>query len=121
MSYEFYRTMHFIGFFLLFSGLAGVLFAGTTGTPLKKGTRAFLFALHGIGLLAILTGGFGMLARLGLVRELPGWIYAKLVIWVVMAIAISAAKRLHRWAPALMIALIAIGALAQWIAMTKPF
>jgi hypothetical protein len=120
MPYEFYKTMHIAGLLFLFTGLIGLLIASAVGGNLKKGLKVFLFACHGIGLLAVLTGGFGMAARLGLVGGLPAWIYAKLIIWILLALGISASKRLGKWAPIVALVFIVLGASAQWIAMTKP-
>ncbi len=55
MNYETYRLIHFAGLFTLFFAF-GSLFAGKAST---KGAAIG----HGIGLLLILLGGFGMQAK----------------------------------------------------------
>lgn len=120
MSAEYYKILHIIGIGLLFCGLIGVLFAFATRGTLQKGDRVFLFAMHGIGLLFIVVSGFGMLARMGLTAELPSWAYAKLIIWILLALGISAAKRLYKHAKLVTLAFVLLLATAATIAILKP-
>jgi Na+/H+ antiporter NhaB len=77
--------------------------------------------VHGLGVLFILVGGFGMLARLGLVSAMPGWIIAKLVIWVLVASAAGWVYRGAGVARAFLLALPFIALLAAFFALYKPF
>lgn len=123
MPYSAYKLMHYVGIFAML-----VVFTLACAHALRDGARADRRALrgfwigHGVAALLILTGGFGMLARLGSFHgELPGWILLKLAIWLVLAGAIalpSLDRRLVRWLP-VAVPLAALAAAAT--AIYKPF
>ncbi|MFP5520527.1 MAG: hypothetical protein ACLGGX_11530 [Bdellovibrionia bacterium] len=79
------------------------------------------FILHGVGLALILISGFGMAARLGLVSGLPGWIHAKLAIWVLLGAGIALAKRKGAIGWPVAVLLMGLGTTAAYIAINKPF
>ena len=99
ISYEVYKIIHYVGFFALFV---------TLGAALARSP---------------LLGGFGMLARLGVQHGalFPGWIWVKLVLWVVAGVLISVAWRRARWAGATLVLLPLIGIVAGAVALLKPF
>ena len=73
MSIYIYKVIHLVGVICLFLGLASALMPADT--PQRKiGLR-----IHGIGLLLLLLGGFGLIAKLGLKME--WWIWVKLALW----------------------------------------
>jgi len=111
LSYGTYKIIHMVGLALLFFGL---------GSMLGK-ARFLAFLSHGLGLLLLVVGGFGMAARLGLVHSLPGWIYAKLFIWLLFGLSISLMKRRPQWANKSVVLFVGLVALAAWLANTKPF
>jgi hypothetical protein len=123
MPYPIYKLMHFFGIFLVLIALAitcfHVLRGGTRAdNPMRKG----IAATHGLGALLILVGGFGMLARLGIVQGgLPGWIYGKLVIWLLLGLAIVIPYRAPSWARPLLWLLPILAVLAAYMALYKPF
>ena len=123
MPYEFYKLMHFLGIFTMITALAAVAMHAVRGgrrTDLPH-RRAIAIA-HGISVLLILTGGFGMLARLGIVQGgLPIWIYIKLVLWLALAGAVAAPYLGQRWARTLFVALPVLTAAAGAVALYKPF
>lgn len=121
MSYEFYKILHFTGVILTFSGLMGLLTLTMTGTPVEGKTKSLVFISHGVGLFLALVGGFGLLARLGLAREMPTWVYGKLVIWLVLGAAIALVKRKGRFGGPIFISLIALFITASYLAVIKPF
>ena len=90
------------------------------GAEVNGPAKKFSFIAHGIGLFLILLSGFGLLARLGLVRELPGWIYLKLAIWLYFGVAIALIKRKGHlgWIMYLPMLLIFIG--AAYLGVSKP-
>ena len=120
--YELYRLLHFLGVFLVIGSLAPLFFHGAIGGE-KAGNpwRKPLAISHGVGLLLILLGGFGMLAKLGLASSMPGWVVAKLVIWVVLGGLVAFAYRLRDKGFALWLALIVLAVLAALLGGTKPF
>lgn len=90
MSFEHYRFIHFAGIFLLFFGL-GNLFSG------QKSRFGGMF--HGLGLLCLLLGGFGMHARMVEVYKmaygtpLPLWFLLKIGLWLIFGMGILAARK----------------------------
>lgn len=77
---------------------------------------------HGIGLLLALVGGFGLLARLGVVHGgLPAWVIAKLGIWFVFAIMVGVVIRKKSLAKPLWFITLLLGGLAAYLAGSKPF
>ena len=121
MSFEFYKILHLIGLFLLLSGLMGMLFLKISKINLEGALKRLLFMSHGLGLLLILVSGFGQMARLGLVSEIPHWIYIKLLIWAYFGAAVVLIKKKgDTMGRALYGAFITIFAVAAVIAILKP-
>ncbi len=120
MSYEFYKFLHLIGFFLLISGLMGVYFTVWNKGQFQGKVKTVSFALHGTGLLVILVSGFGLLARLGFIQQMPTWIYFKIAIWIFFALAISLLKRKGQLGMPLYLLLLAAYAFAAYLGVYKP-
>lgn len=123
MSYTFYKLMHFFGIFILFVALVATAFHVLRGgTRADNPERRLIAAAHGIAMLLVLTGGFGMLARLGVMHTgLPGWIWGKLVIWVLFGAAVVLAYRGKGPAKIVLVSLPILGAASAAIALYKPF
>jgi hypothetical protein len=121
MSYEFYKIVHLIGLMLLFFGLSGALTLKMAGAPFQGTVKKMAFITHGIGLALLLIAGFGMAARMGMMGNLPGWVYAKLCVWLVLGGSIALAKRKGQIGWPLMILFVGLGATAAWLAIMKPF
>ena len=119
MSYEFYKIAHILGLILLFQALGASVILGDAvkGAPWQRAVNIG----HGLGTLLMLVAGFGLLARLGLTAGFPGWIWAKLAIWVLLAAAPFVARRLPSGARMLWGATIGLGFLAAFLAVAKPF
>lgn len=120
ISYSVYKVMHLTGVLMVFMSLGGAsLLANGAG---MKALRRPVFATHGIGLVFSLVGGFGLLARLGVMHgQMPGWAVAKLVIWVVLAAMIGIFMRLPSRMSALWLLTIGLGSAAAYVAGYKPF
>ncbi len=118
MSYELYKVLHVVAVLFLFASLGTLAaVAGRADARLKR-----LAAIsHGVALGVIFIAGFGLLARLGLFGGLPGWAWAKLVLWALLAAAVVPLKRKPEWAPALWLVLPILGGAAAWLAIAKPF
>ncbi len=113
MSYEIYKLIHLGGLMLLFLGLGAATLSG--------GEKPKGMALHGIGVLVMLVGGFGMLARLKMEFPWDGYIFAKVGIWLVMAILpLLIRKKALSPFVALLFA-VALGVGAAYLAIMKPF
>ncbi|MGH7477340.1 MAG: hypothetical protein ACRELD_13795 [Longimicrobiales bacterium] len=123
ISYELYRLIHFGGLFLLFLALGAAAVLPRAPTGAERKLRRLALATHGVGALLALTGGFGMLARLGIVQAhaFPGWVVAKMALWTLAAFAPLAAGRLRAGPWAIWIALPLIGLGAAYLARFKPF
>ncbi|MBX2988893.1 MAG: hypothetical protein KF802_13475 [Bdellovibrionaceae bacterium] len=121
MSYEFYKILHITGVIMTFIGLAGVLAVKMTAPELPARPRRLFFLTHGLGLLIALVAGFGLAARLQMFQNLPGWVWAKIGIWIILGGAVAVAKRRGQLGGPLLTVFIAFGACAAWLAITKPF
>jgi hypothetical protein len=126
ISYTVYKVVHYLGLFVLVAALSASLARLTT--PGLKGEAPDPWArrlgsAHGIALFLVLLGGFGMLARLGVTEglSLPGWIWAKMTIWVVLGGLVALGRRRREWAPVLLAGVPLLAVLAGIIALTKPF
>lgn len=124
IPYAAYKVLHYLGLFALFVTLAVALGrapsipAGTVD-PWKRR----LSVMHGLSLLVVLTAGFGLMARIGITHGalFPGWVWAKLLIWLALGGAISLAVRHSRWAGAALVLLPFLAATAGYLALVKPF
>ena len=115
MSYEFYKIMHITGLILLFLGLGVSLVTKYTENPDRSAKRTG-GVLHGIGLVAALVGGMGLLARIG--TGFQPWVIGKLLIWLTLGAGTVFARFLPlKGALAL---LTGLGALAAALAVLKP-
>ncbi len=121
MSYEFYKIIHLISIVLLFSGLTGILAIQMSGGTLSGKAKSLVFRAHGLGLFFLLVSGFGLLAKLGLTKNIPGWIFGKLAIWLILGLAVSLVKRKGHIGWPIFISLISIFSLAAYLAVMKPF
>lgn len=118
MSFEFYKILHVVGVMLLFTALGGVTLHALSGGD--KG-RKLLAASHGVALLLLLVAGFGMIAKLKLAAPYPGWIWGKLVIWLLLGGAVVLPRKKPELAKPLFLALPLLGGVAAWLAIMKPF
>ena len=124
LSHQFYNVVHILGIVLLVMALGGMaLHAANGGTRRENAARGLIAALHGIGAFLILLGGFGMLARLGAMHGsgFPGWIWVKLVIWVLLGAAALLPYRRPALARPLLFVVPGLAAVAAYMAVYKPF
>lgn len=123
ISYSVYRLVHLFGIIMLFVVLGGLSYGATRSEAGRGGVSPRVaMALHGAALFIVLLGGFGLLARLGVVHGMdwPGWVWAKLGIWLLAGAAVVVPRRRPEWAPALFVALPLLGGIAAWLAIFKP-
>ncbi len=115
LSLQVYKALHMFGIMLMFSALGAVIAtAGEDSPRLKKlGGMA-----HGIALLLILVGGFGMLTRLG-IGSWPLWVWLKLGIWVIFGAATVFVRRAGDKAGWLLVLLPVLGAVSAWLALYR--
>jgi hypothetical protein len=127
IPYPFYKLVHIIGIVLAMSALGGAALVAIVGGPTegRASPRRMLAALHGLGAFLILLGGFGMLARLGIVQgglgSFPGWLLVKIAVWAIVAAALFVPRRRPELARAVLYSLPLLGGLAAYMAIYKPF
>ena len=124
MSHSFYNVVHIVGIILFVAALGGGAVRGMAdGGGDSPSTRRLLAGLHGSGLFLVLLGGFGMLARLGVMQAggFPGWVWAKLIVWGGFTVALSLLLRMPRLALPILLALPVLGGVAAYMAIYKPF
>ncbi len=123
LSRNFYLIMHIIGIAMMFTALGGVaVHAANGGTKGASRTRTLVAVIHGLAAVLILTGGFGMLARLGFMANgaMPGWVIAKIIIWVLLSGVILLPYRSVSLAKPFFIGMPLLAGLAAWFALYKP-
>lgn len=122
ISYSVYKVVHLVGVLMVFLSLGGVATNAINGGQKNHSWRKPIAITHGIGLLLSLVGGFGLLARLGIIHGgLPGWALAKLGIWILFAVLIAVVSRRPAWARPIWSVIIVLGATAAYLAGSKPF
>ena len=121
LSYSVYKLMHLTGIIMTFVALGSVMsHVFTGGTKADNQWRKVAGMTHGVGLLLVLVAGFGMLARLGL-SPAAGWVIAKLIIWLVLGGISAVIYKMGTKGQSLWYAVILLGVLAAYFAITKPF
>lgn len=124
ISYQAYRVIHLIGIFLTLAGLAGLALAVANGaTRQSNPARKLISIAHGLGLAIVVVAGFGLLARLGAMHGLdfPGWVWAKIVIWLITGALVAVPYRRPDLARSVFLAVPLLGGIAAWLAIYKPF
>ena len=123
-SHQLYNVVHVIGIVLAMSALGGACVLAIAGASVvARPPRKLLAFLHGFGVFLILLGGFGMLARLGIVQggSFPAWLWVKLGVWGIVAAALMLALRRPAMARPLLLSLPVLGGVATYMAIYKPF
>lgn len=116
-----YKLIHVLGILMIFSSLGGlILYVINDGTKSQNTWRKPAAITHGLGILLILLGGFGMLARLGIHWPWPGWVIGKVIVWVILGGAVSLIYKVPSAGKALWYVVILLGAIAAYLAIMKP-
>jgi uncharacterized membrane protein SirB2 len=116
ISYTAYKVLHVLGVLLVFTAFGGML--ATPANSRNKITAIF----HGLGLVILLVTGFGLMASLGISHtSLPGWVWAKIVIWLIFGGIIVLIKRKPNLRGTLWFLLVVLGTFAAYLALYKPF
>lgn len=122
MSQEFYRWIHILGLVctVMGFGLLIAYFTVSATTNKAKSIRKAGFIAHGVGLALILVSGFGLLARLGIMNDLPVWVFVKLAAWILLGSAIALIKRKPEWNVLMIPIVIGIVISAAYFGVYKP-
>ncbi|HRK02225.1 MAG TPA: hypothetical protein PLH57_06125 [Oligoflexia bacterium] len=121
ISYQIYKLMHLTGILMIFLGLGGVAMHAINGGPRAHRWKRGVALTHGVGMLLTLVGGFGLLARLGMAANMPGWAYAKIVIWLGLGGALALFIRKQSCAKKAWFGVLVLGLAAAYLANYKPF
>lgn len=119
---DLYEIIHVIGIAMLFVAIGGVaIHAANGGSKTNTSTRTFVAGLFGGGAFLILLGGFGMMARLGIVRSIPpNWLIVKMCIWLLLSGIVMVPYRKPQLAKPFAALLPLLAGVAVWMAVYKP-
>jgi hypothetical protein len=120
MSYLTLKIVHLTALALTFMGLAGVLVSSAAVSEIPITRRIFMIS-HGLGLVILLISGFTLALQLGIGKNLPGWIWGKVVIWLLVGASAIVAHRWCRFPVPMLVWFTALVACAAWLALYKPF
>jgi hypothetical protein len=124
IPYETYKVVHLVGIIFAFAGLGGLMLTVANGaTKQTSKVRKLIGISHGVAMFVVLLGGFGLLARLKIVHgaAFPGWVWGKLIIWVLVSALLAVPYRKPELARPLFFLLPVLGGVAAWLAIYKPF
>jgi hypothetical protein len=121
ISMQVYKFIHFLGIFMVLMAYGAMVLNALVGDGRKMPMRAGVMISHGLGLFLVLLGGFGMLARMGIVSAFPGWILAKLAIWLVLGGLVAVVNRVPLAAKPLWYGVLVLAGLAAYLGGFKPF
>src|ERR1700730_19317487 len=96
MPYLTLKVLHLVAIALTFMGLAGAL-ASNAVSPGPSITRRIFAISHGLGLLLLLITGFLLLIQLGIGKNMPGWVWGKVIIWLMAGASIMFVRRFARF------------------------
>src|SRR5258708_2821149 len=120
MPYLTLKVLHLVAIALTFMGLAGAL-ASNAVSPGPSITRRIFAISHGLGLLLLLITGFLLLIQLGIGKNLPGWVWGKVIIWLLAGVSATLVRRFPRFQVPLLVYLAVLVGLGAWLALYKPF
>ena len=117
-----YKVLHLVGVFFLAFSVGGLILASLANKDgLPANVRKMAAITHGIALLVLLISGFGALAKLGITGGIPGWVWAKLVIWLIFGASTVMVRKMKGAETLLWLALPVLCAVSGWLALAKPF
>lgn len=120
MSYEIYKTLHFLGIAMLMLSLGGFAGLALSGQSPTEASRKLMLSTHGTSLLIILIAGFGMHAKAG-IGGFPLWLIIKLVVWILFGGLTVMFRKNPASAKSLWWIMPLLVAFAGWLALAKPF
>lgn len=123
LPYGFYKVLHVLGIALTLVALGGMtVHALNGGLKGENVARRLLIGMHGTGVLFILVGGFGLLARIGFAHGsgFPFWLWVKIGLWTLFAVIAAIPYRKPESGRALLLALPVLAMAAAAMAVYKP-
>ena len=103
---------------MIFLSLGGLICRSILATDERKLKRLGGITV-GIGLILTLVSGFGLIVKLGI--GFPGWIIAKLSIWIIIGGLIAMINRNRMFGLLFWWLTVCLGCFAAFLAVTKPF
>lgn len=119
ISYSVYKIVHIAGIMLLFLSLGGLILAASENLKLAKNSKKLWMIMHGVSLFVVLLGGFGLLARLGIVGGFPTWVWVKLIIWLALGGLVTLILKKPSFAKIFLSVVLMLGILAAYSANYK--
>jgi hypothetical protein len=133
MSFAFYKIIHFIGIITLFLGF-GLMLAAQFSDKIANAVKSPKpMIVHGVGLLLILLGGFGMAAKAQFLGDagvadgaaaqggFPNWFWAKFGIWVLFGGLAAVIKRMPGKGTLWLVVVLSLGTIAVYLGVAQPF
>lgn len=117
MPYQVYLIMHFTGVLLVFLAF-GSMIARSALQPDNVSWRKFGGIASGVGLVFLLVGGFGLLAKFN--YGVPGWAIIKFVIWLALGAMTAFINKKPQCAKSLWYVALALGIAAVVTVTYKP-
>ena len=120
ISYQIYKFLHVaavVAFMFSLGSLALVYTSSEQPHPYKKLASIF----NGVALLVIFVAGFGLLARLGVSFPWPGWIFIKILVWLVLGATLALFKRMPGSMRMMWWGSFGVATIAVFMAILKPF
>jgi hypothetical protein len=122
IAFSVYKLFHIVGIVMIFLSLGGQInHAINGGSKDQNAWRKAAGITHGVGLLLVLLGGFGMLARLEIPWPWPGWIFGKMVVWLFLGGLVAVVNPKPSTGRAMWYIVICLGLLAAYFVTMKPF
>lgn len=122
MSVTLYKSIHLMGALMVFLSMGGLFSRGFYEEREGSGARTLRKVggiTNGVGLVLLLASGFGMVAQLGI--GFPGWVLAKMTVWVALGSLILLASRKPDLGRGLWWVALVLGILAVYLVEYKPF
>ncbi|MDP6112642.1 MAG: hypothetical protein QGF00_22505 [Planctomycetota bacterium] len=120
MPPEVYRFLHLAGVLVVFLCTGGLVIPTMMGpSENDRGGRRLATVCLGIAMFIVLVTGFGLIARLQ--YGFQGWVIAKMIIWFLIGWLLIFIRRRPRLGKQVWFVMIALAAVAAYIAGFKPF
>lgn len=115
-----FRVVHIFAILLVLCGLSAAWGICSQG-PINRQQRRALAIIHGLGLTAILVSGIALASQLGIpMAPPPPWLITKAAIWLALGASLAVARQKVQWGIPLLLAWVALGTLAAYMAIFKP-
>lgn len=115
-----YKFIHITGIILVFMSLGGLTMHMINNGVKDHNWRKQAGITHGTGLLLIIFGGFGMLARQDISISEP-WVLIKMLIWLAIAGLYAVILKKPDLSKAMWLSSALLGMIAAYMALFKPF